>query len=194
MLENTTFFQRNLYTPCWRHNSLQMLVSTDCCWFKYGGGIHGKCNTSKMILYTYTASSGTLAYRKKQPPSSTRTRWLHRHRKCPESTPCTCHINIKYFLICKWVEWNVMILDHIHSSINMANQLTKALLILGLIPPTYSPVYMSKIGEFLNHTPNIDIFVPTSLTTPLIAVAAQVYIPIKADYQHSPWLAAIAHG
>ncbi len=97
-----------------------------------------------------------------------------------------------------------MILDQIDTSINMANHLTKALqptlfhchadFLLGHIPPTYSPLYTSITGDFPNHTPKIDLFVPASFTTPITAAAAQVYAPIKSDYQHNPWLAVIAHG
>jgi hypothetical protein len=42
-------------------------------------------------------------------------------------TPCIRHIDIKYFLHCKWVERNLMLLDCINTSINMADHLTKAL-------------------------------------------------------------------
>jgi hypothetical protein len=85
----------------------------------------------------------------------------------------------------------------------MADHLTKPLqptlfhrhanFLLGHIPPTYSPVYMSIIGDFPNHTPNIDLFAPASFTTPLTVAAARVYTPLKTDYQHNPWLAVIAH-
>jgi hypothetical protein len=42
-------------------------------------------------------------------------------------TPCTRHIDIKYFSLCEWVERNLMLLDRIDTSINMADHLTKAL-------------------------------------------------------------------
>jgi hypothetical protein len=64
----------------------------------------------------------------------------------------------------------------------MADHLTKELqptlfhyhadFLLGHIPPTYSPLYTSIIGDFPNHTPKIDLFVPASLTTPITAAAA----------------------
>jgi hypothetical protein len=51
----------------------------------------------------------------------------------------------------------------------MADHLTKALqptlfhhhadFLLGHIPPSYSPVYKSTVGNFPNCTPNIDLFV-----------------------------------
>jgi hypothetical protein len=119
-------------------------------------------------------------------------------------TTRTRHIDIKYFSLCEWVERDLMILDQINTSINMVDHLTKALqptlfhchadFLLGHIPPTYSPLYMSIIGDFPNHTPKIDLFVPASFTTPITTAAARVYAPIKSDYQHNPWLAVIAHG
>ncbi len=98
-------------------------------------------------------------------------------------------MDIKYFSLCEWVERNLMIIDHIDTSINMVDHLTKALqptlfhchanFLLGHIPPTYSPVYKSIFGNFPNHTPNIDLFIPESFTTPLTAAAAQVRALIK---------------
>ncbi len=97
-------------------------------------------------------------------------------------TSRTCHIDIKFFTLCDWVERNLMILDRIDTSINMADHLTKALqptlfhqhanFLLGHIPPMYSPVYTSIIGDSPNITPNIDLFVPATFTTSLTARAA----------------------
>jgi hypothetical protein len=119
-------------------------------------------------------------------------------------TPRTRHMDIKYFSLCECIEHNLIIVDRIDTSINMANHLTKALqptlfhshadFLLGHIPPTYSPVYKSIDGNFSDHTPNIDLFVPASFTTLLTDAAAQVHAPIKADYQLSPWLIIIGHG
>ncbi len=104
-------------------------------------------------------------------------------------TTRTRHIDIKYFSLCDWIERDLMILDRIDTSINMADHLTKALqptlfhrhadYLLGHIPPTYSPVYQSIVGLLPNNTPNIDKFNPTSFTTPLTARAARIYAPLK---------------
>jgi hypothetical protein len=71
-------------------------------------------------------------------------------------TPWTCHMDIKYFLFCEWVERDHMHLERINTKINMANHLTKGLtralfhrhadFLLGHIPPLYSPVYQSIMG------------------------------------------------
>jgi hypothetical protein len=70
-------------------------------------------------------------------------------------TPRTCHINIKYFVLCDWVERNLILLEHIDTSINLANHLTKILsctlfhwhadYLLGHVPPKYLPVHQHAI-------------------------------------------------
>jgi hypothetical protein len=66
-------------------------------------------------------------------------------------TTCTHHINIKYFALCNWVEWDLLLLKRIDTSINIVDYLTKILLhilfyrhadyLLDHVPPKYSPVY-----------------------------------------------------
>jgi hypothetical protein len=66
-------------------------------------------------------------------------------------TTCTRHINIKYFALCDWVEWDLILLERINTSINIADHLTKILscillhqhadYLLEYVPPKYSPVY-----------------------------------------------------
>ena len=119
-------------------------------------------------------------------------------------TTRTRHIDIKFFTLCDWVERDLMLLDRIDTSINMADHLTKALqptlfhrhadYLLGHIPPNYSPVYKSIIGESHHHTPKIDLFVPASFTTPITARAARVYCPLAVDYCNSPWLSILCMG
>ncbi len=117
-------------------------------------------------------------------------------------TPRTQHIDIKYFSICKWVERNLMLLDHIDTSINMVDHLTKAFqpilfhrhanFPLGYIPPMYSPIYKSTVRSLMNQQIVIDLFVQKTFTTPLTAAAARVYAPLKDDYHDSPWLIIMA--
>ncbi len=42
-------------------------------------------------------------------------------------TTHTLHIDIKYFSLCEWVERDLMLLEHIDTSINMSDHLTKSL-------------------------------------------------------------------
>ena len=91
-------------------------------------------------------------------------------------TPRTRHIDIKYFSLCKWVERDLMLLEHIDTSINMSDHMTKNLhtilfhrhadFILGHIPLMYYPVYDSIVGPCTNHTVDIDRYVPPTFTTP----------------------------
>jgi hypothetical protein len=119
-------------------------------------------------------------------------------------TQCTRHMDIKYFSLCKWVERDLVILDRIDTSINMADHMTKALqpilfhrhadFLLGHVPPMYSPLYESIVGSFTNHTIDNDLYTPETFTTPLTAAAARIYAPTLLDFQHSPWLSILGHG
>jgi hypothetical protein len=162
------------------------------------------CDTGKMILYIRSIlwdinipqEAATILYEDNDGCTAM--------GNAQKPTPRTRHINIKYFLLCEWIECNLMILDHIDTSITMADHLTKALqptlfhrhtdYLLGHVPPTYSPVYTSIIGDFLNHSPNIDLFVPASFITPLTAKAAHIHCPLKEDFQYSPWLRILCMG
>jgi hypothetical protein len=162
------------------------------------------CDTGKMILYIRSIlwdlhipqEVAMLLYKDKDGCTAM--------GNAQKPTPQTWHINIKYFSLCDWVERDLILLDRINTSINMADHLTKALrptlfhrhanFLLGHILPTYSPIYQSIMGHFPTHTPSIDLFVPMSFTTPQTARAACTYAPLKEDYQHNPWLSIICMG
>jgi hypothetical protein len=69
-------------------------------------------------------------------------------------TTRTRHMDIRYFALADWVERDIMVLERVHTSINMADHMTKILdrtlfyrhvdHIMGHIPPIYSPCY----GEY----------------------------------------------
>jgi hypothetical protein len=71
-------------------------------------------------------------------------------------TARTCHIDIKYFALCDWVERDLIRLEWIDTSINISDHLTKSLTrilfhrhadyLLGHIPPKYSPIYHHAIA------------------------------------------------
>ena len=44
-----------------------------------------------------------------------------------KSTTRTHHIDIKYFALCEWIERDLILLDRIATSINLADHLTKIL-------------------------------------------------------------------
>ena len=92
-------------------------------------------------------------------------------------TTRTRHMDIKYFSICEWVERDLMYLDRIDTTINMADHFTKGLtralfhrhadFLLGHIPPMYSPVYHSIVGTYTYQFVDIDHHVPETFTTPV---------------------------
>ncbi len=105
-----------------------------------------------------------------------------------KTTPRTCHMDIKYFLLCEWVERDLMHLKWINTKINMADHLTKGLthalfhrhvdFHLGHIPPLYSPVYQSIVRTYTDQFVNIEQYVPDSFTTPMCTAAAKVHAPL----------------
>jgi hypothetical protein len=107
-------------------------------------------------------------------------------------TPRTCQMDIKYFIICEWAERDLMHLEQIDTSINMANHFKKALnralfhrrayFLLGHVPPTYSPVYHEIVWTFMEQSVAIERFVPDSFTTPICAAAAWVHAPLPEDH------------
>ena len=118
-------------------------------------------------------------------------------------TPRTRHIDIKYFLICEWIEQDLMILQQIDTTINMSDHFTKGLswalfhqhadYLLGHIPPMYLPVYKSIVRTYTNQPVDLDTFVPSSFTTPMTVTAAHVYLPHKEDFVCNPWLIILWH-
>ena len=92
-------------------------------------------------------------------------------------TPRTHPIDIKYHALCEWVERDLVCLDRVHTSINLAYCFTKSLgwnlfyrhtdFIMGHVPPPYSPHYKRSIGNMIpqQHT--------TPVTSPLAAAAAK---------------------
>ncbi|KAL7489869.1 hypothetical protein ACHAW6_016196 [Cyclotella cf. meneghiniana] len=78
-------------------------------------------------------------------------------------TTRTRHMDIRYFALAEWVEHDLMILERINTSINMADHMTKILdrtlfyrhvdYIMGHIPPLYSPCYATHSKQ---PCPNIE--------------------------------------
>ena len=119
-------------------------------------------------------------------------------------TPRTCHIDIKYFSLCNWVERDLMLLERIDTKINMSDHFTRNLskalfhhhvdFILGHIPPPYPPVHLYLIGTYTDHDFAINKHVPSSFTTPLTAAAARVFAPTYDDFHGNPWTTILWHG
>ena len=119
-------------------------------------------------------------------------------------TTRTRHIDIKYFALCDWVERDLILLDRIDTSINLADHLTKILsrilfhrhadYLLGHVPPKYSPVYQRAISTYGDvYKEEIDQFVPVSFTTPITAKVARTLAPTHDDIKGNPWLTVLWH-
>ena len=71
-------------------------------------------------------------------------------------TTRTCHMDIQYFAIVDWVEGDLINLEYIHTSKNLADNFTKPLdkiafhrnvdFILGHIPPKHAPLTKRRLG------------------------------------------------
>ncbi len=66
-------------------------------------------------------------------------------------TSCTCHKDIRYHVLCEWVEQDLIVLEHVNTMINAADHFTKILSrvlfhrhidnIMGHVPPEYPLAY-----------------------------------------------------
>jgi hypothetical protein len=119
-------------------------------------------------------------------------------------TTRTRHMDIKYFLLCDWVERDLMHLERVDTKINMADMFTKSLprqlfyrhadYLLGHIPPKYSPVYTSLVGTYSDANLDTTRCAPTSFTTAITAAAARVCAPLFTDYSGNHWAVVLWHG
>ncbi len=119
-------------------------------------------------------------------------------------TPWMRHMDITYFLLCDWVEQDLMHLERVDTKINMADMFTKSLLrltfyrhadyLLGHVPPKYSPVYSSLVRTYSDADMDKASYVHTSYATPITAVGARVCAPLVADYAGNPWALVLWHG
>ena len=109
------------------------------------------CDTGKMILFIRSIlwdlgipqQAATLLYEDNDACTAM--------ANAQKPTTRTRHMDIRYFALAKWVEQDIMKLEHIHTSINLADHMTKILdrtlfyrhvdYIMGHIPPLYSPCY-----------------------------------------------------
>ena len=83
-------------------------------------------------------------------------------------TPRTRHMDIKYQVICEWVERDLLHLKRIHTSVNLADLFTKHLTtslfyrhtdyVLGHIPPHYTPALTPLSPESSIHTASTTLF------------------------------------
>ena len=71
-------------------------------------------------------------------------------------TPRTQHLDIKYHVLCEWVELDLILLSQVDTTVNMADHFTKQLgptlfhqhldYIMGHVPPHYSKHFQALLG------------------------------------------------
>ena len=91
-------------------------------------------------------------------------------------TPRTRHIDIKYHSLCEWVDRDLILLERICTSQNMADHFTKALprilfhrhvdFILGHVPPPHSPHFAAFFGLLDENNPPAAAAAKLDATTP----------------------------
>ena len=117
-------------------------------------------------------------------------------------TPRTRHIDIKYFSLCDWIERDMITMERIDTSINLADHFTKGLgralyhrhmdYIMGHVPPRYSPAYDRIVGQYHRQQDTIQ-HVPESFTAPTGAAAAKVFAPTYEEIKGNPWAEILWH-
>jgi hypothetical protein len=76
-------------------------------------------------------------------------------------TSRTRHMDIRYHVLCEWVERDLIVLERVNTTINEADHFTKLLsrllfhrhkdYIMGHVPPEYSPAHARSTGQFCKH-------------------------------------------
>jgi hypothetical protein len=112
-------------------------------------------------------------------------------------TPSTCHMDIKYHVLVDWIERDLLQLECIDTSLNMADHFTKKLgstlfhqhvdYILGKVPPTYSLIFKGFPKFISDGITKLQI--PPTLTRPNLLIAD----PITAIHQPIAAAAATLH-
>eukprot|EP00804_Cyclotella_cryptica_P018024 CCRYP_008312-RA/>CCRYP_008312-RA protein AED:0.60 eAED:0.35 QI:0/-1/0/1/-1/0/1/0/168 len=105
-------------------------------------------------------------------------------------TARTRHMDIRYFALADWVEHDLMVLERIHTSINLADHMTKVLdrtlfyrhvdYIMGHIPPLYSPCYSTYT---ITPTPSI----PQEYDLGDLCISDYAAAAAKCNLQTYPW-------
>jgi hypothetical protein len=112
-------------------------------------------------------------------------------------TTRTRHMDIRYFALSDWVERDLIILERIHTAVNVADHMTKLLdrtlfyrhvdHLMGHIPPAYSPCY-EKYTSISNTTiTDLGVALEDLTIRPEAAAAA------KCATYYYPWVDIIGH-
>ncbi len=129
-------------------------------------------------------------------------------------TSCTRHMDIRYHVLCEWVERDLIVLECVDTTINEVDHFMKLLswilfhrhidYIMGHVPPEYSPAHERSIGQFT--VPAVKL-VPDTYTTkdglptvisdddtyiPLTARAAWIFSPDHSSFTNNFWTKIVA--
>ena len=102
-------------------------------------------------------------------------------------TPRTRHMDIKYFSLAEWVECDLLMLERVDTSCNMADHFTKQLgplafshhvdYLMGHMPPTYAPAFQKLYDKLQVPKPKLPSSIRNQIpTNPPLAAAAARYV------------------
>ncbi len=127
-------------------------------------------------------------------------------------TSCTRHMDIRYHVLCEWVEWDLIVLERVDTMINKADHFTKLIswvlfnrhidYIMGHVPPEYSPAHDRFVGQFdapaVQLTPdsymtkdtlsNVTTDKPDDAHITVTAKAAHIYTPDYSAFSNNYWI------
>jgi hypothetical protein len=131
-------------------------------------------------------------------------------------TSCTRHMDIRYHVLCKWVEWDLIVLECVDTMINEADHFKKLLswvlfhrhidYIMGHVPPEYSSAYKRSTGQF--NAPRVKMIFDSCTTKDTLPVvicddpddkyilvttrAAHIYTPDYSALINTYWTKIVA--
>ena len=182
MCENQTIIRGLVSSDCGRYHCIQTQFQPTIAGSSTEAEYKSAYFTGKMILFVRSVlwdlgipqEAATLLYEDNDACMAM--------ANAQKPMPRTRHMDIKYFSLSDWVERDLMLLERIDTSINLADHFTKSLqpalfhrhadFILGHIPLAYLPVYRFIIGSYAGNDDYLDKFVPSTFTTPITAAAA----------------------
>jgi KUP system potassium uptake protein len=107
-------------------------------------------------------------------------------------TTRTRHMDIRYFALSEWVERDLMVLERIHTAVNVADHMTKLLdrtlfyrhvdYLMGHIPPAYSPCHEKYSGVPNTTLDDLAVALDDLVLKPEHAAAA------KCTINYYPWM------
>ncbi|KAL7536684.1 hypothetical protein ACHAWF_005532 [Thalassiosira exigua] len=126
-------------------------------------------------------------------------------------TTHTRHMDFKYFVLCEWIERDMLKLERVDTKINLLDHFTKALprnlfhrhvdYIMGNVPPAYAPSHSRALGKYTLHSPPLSDPLENCTTrrrfeprhNPVAASAARVRGSVYGNH-HIHWARIVWYG